>query len=143
LGLHRSEEAFKFLLNRVASNNEPLRARPGAINGLMTSAKWQTEQQKDQAIEEIGKLIRDLYPSVRASAVGALVSLEAKSYAGKVSVTRPMYSEADHGWLNRAIASLKKNGSSSQDNQQEETIKKLEDRLKKLEDKLARQADKE
>jgi predicted ribosome quality control (RQC) complex YloA/Tae2 family protein len=143
LGLHRSEEAFKFLLDRVASNKEPLRARPGAIEGLMTSAKWQTEQLKDQAIEEIGKLTKDVYPSVRMFAVGALVSLKAKSYAGKVSVTRSMYPGDDHGWLNRTLSSLEKSGSSSQDNQQEETIKKLEDRLKKLEDKLARQADKE
>lgn len=57
MGLHRSEEAFKFLLNRVTANDEPLRARPGAIEGLMTSAKWQTEQLKNEAIEEISKHI--------------------------------------------------------------------------------------
>lgn len=55
LGLHRSEEGFNYLLDRVASNIEPLRARPGAIEGLINSAKWRTEQLRDSAIEVIGK----------------------------------------------------------------------------------------
>lgn len=75
-------------------------------------------------------------------AVEALVALKASSYCGKVSVTRSLYPEDDHGWLNRTLASLKKCGSIQPEiTQQEETIKKLEDRLKKLEDKLARQED--
>lgn len=54
MGLHRSEEGFKYLLGRLEYNKEHIRARPFAIQGLAESAPWQTDRLKNSAIEEIG-----------------------------------------------------------------------------------------
>lgn len=60
LGLHRSEEAFKYLLGRVGYGQEPVRARPSAIQGLTSSAQWQIEVLKKRAIEVLGKSFHPL-----------------------------------------------------------------------------------
>lgn len=83
---------------------------------------------------------KDPYPTVRMSAVEALVELKASSHVGTVSVTRSLYPEDDHGWFNRNLENLGKSEAVQPElAEQQETIKKLEERVKKLEDKLSRQ----
>ncbi|KAG2196317.1 hypothetical protein INT47_009312 [Mucor saturninus] len=138
LGLHRSEEAFKHLLNAVSTNKEHIRARPFAIQGLAKSAPWQTECLKNTAIEEITKLTRDSYQFIRVNAVEALVQLKVKSSYGTIATTRSMYSKDDQSWFNRKLTQLNNISSNDdQSNANKELVEKLETRIKKLEEKLS------
>lgn len=138
LGVHRSEEGFKYLIRRVGYNIEPLRARPVAIQGLASSAEWQNDRLKNEAIEELNKLARDPNPSIRTESVEALVGLKVKSSAGSIETTRSMYSVDDHSWLDRKLRQLNNIGSGNGDTNKE-LVEKLETRIKTLEEKLSLQ----
>ncbi|RCI02732.1 hypothetical protein CU098_010214 [Rhizopus stolonifer] len=145
LGVHRSEEGFKYLLNRVGYNKEPLRARPTAIQGLIVSAQWQSDRLKKEAIEMLETLIRDPNASVRMTAVAGLVQLNATSTYGAIEGTRFMYSKDEQTFISRKLHALRSgssNDAQSQVTAQKETIEKLEARVKKLEEKIALQESK-
>ncbi|RCH95179.1 hypothetical protein CU098_000313, partial [Rhizopus stolonifer] len=142
LGVHRSEEGFKYLLSRVGYNKEPLRARPTAIQGLILSAEWQSDSLKKAAIEVLETLIRDPNSSVRMTAASGLVKLNASSKYAAIEATRFMYPKDEQSSLNRKLNELRFGNSDDAQDQittQKEVIEKLEARLKKLEEKLTLQ----
>lgn len=153
--MHRSEEAFKYLLSRVGYNKEPLRSRSFAVQGLANSTEWQTDLLKKQALEELGKsliqmiiedkltdaflekLIRDPNQLVRVEAVEALVQLKVKSCSISVEATRCMYSHDDHSWLNRKLRQLQASETDNQQAAHKQAIEKLQNRIKILEEKFS------
>ncbi|RUS28508.1 hypothetical protein BC938DRAFT_481803 [Jimgerdemannia flammicorona] len=141
LGLHRSEEAFQYLLNRVGYRVEPLQSRPAAISALAGSADWQEKRFKNRAIEVITNLLRDPDRNVRISAVNALVSLDARGAQADIASVRSTIAANEHSWLDRRMASLRAGPGGEKAHR--EQIERLEERVRKLESRLAEKEAKE
>ncbi|KAI9321445.1 peptidase family M1-domain-containing protein [Dichotomocladium elegans] len=139
LGYHRSEEAFKYLLGRVAGTIEPLRARVPAIGGLTYSVPWQSERLQKEGLEVLIKLLRDPNFTVRIAAVKGLVQLKAQSAYNEIANSRFMYTHETRAWLDRTLYELRRADPSKSDAALQETVEKLEGRVKELENKLLKQ----
>ncbi|KAI8146509.1 peptidase family M1-domain-containing protein [Fennellomyces sp. T-0311] len=135
LGYHRSIDCFKYLLDHVGYNIEPVRARAQAIHGLKYSAEHQDERFQKLAVEALAKIVRDPNLNVRMAAVEALVGLKAKDLYHDVEDSRYLYSKDEQSWLDRKLYELYQSGSTP-DKSTQDRIEKLEERVRKLEEKL-------
>ncbi|KAL1917439.1 uncharacterized protein VTP21DRAFT_3832 [Calcarisporiella thermophila] len=139
LGVHRSFEAFQYLLTRKSPSLEPYSIRsylPGAIG---SSARRQEKRHQQEAIEILVDMLRDPTESVRISAVEALVELGATQALDDIEAVRATLPAQEHPWLNRRLNGLRAYSSGGWldwSNTIIRRVEELEGKVRKLESKV-------
>ncbi|KAJ3103855.1 hypothetical protein HDU97_009774 [Phlyctochytrium planicorne] len=134
LGLHRSEEAYRYLLTRLPRGVEIARVWTPVIRALGDIGKWQSKTEKMVLAELVAEHLLDPHPLVKFAVLDTLTALEASSYASAANGMLSTFPEQEKGDVKKSIQELRESDSSEEKIKTlTSTVEGLETRLKKLE----------